>query len=146
MKELKCTNCNSNELKLENGIYVCQNCGSKFFPDEDSDKVIDKLENKMVDAWLAEEYADARVLSDRLISTDEHRAYGWAIRGGCIIADGITDDNAERIIVSFEKALKYAKVDEIDDLKKFVGGHISLNGSSIIKHNGSLSDRVNALY
>lgn len=145
MKELKCTNCGSNDLKYKNGLYICQNCGSKFIPDKD-DEVTDRLEDKMCDAWIAEEYDEAKVLSDRLINVAPLRAYGWAIRGGCLIANAITDENAETIVECFEKALQYAKVDEIDDLTDFVRGHLRMNGTSILKHNDSLKDRMLKLH
>lgn len=35
MKELKCLNCNSKDMEYIGGIWVCQNCGSKFIPDKD---------------------------------------------------------------------------------------------------------------
>ena len=145
MKELKCTNCNSNDLKFENGLYICQNCGSKFIPDED-DKAIGRLEDKMCDAWISEEYDEAKTMSDRLIDVAPLRAYGWAIRGGCLIANAITDDNAETIVECFEKALQYAKVDEIDDLTDFVRGHLSMNGASNLRHNASLKERMLKLH
>ncbi|MBE5834830.1 MAG: hypothetical protein E7309_09335 [Butyrivibrio sp.] len=145
MKELKCTNCSSNDLQFENGLYVCQNCGSKFIPDKE-DKDIDRLEDKMCEAWIDEKYDDAKVLSDRLINVAPLRAYGWAIRGGCLIGNGITDENAEIIVDCFEKTLQYANVDEIDDLTEFVKGHVRLNGSSILRHNNSLKDRLLKLY
>ena len=34
MKELKCLNCDSKDLEYVGGIWVCQNCGSKFIPEK----------------------------------------------------------------------------------------------------------------
>ena len=50
MKELKCKNCNSTDLKYIGGVWVCNSCGSKYLSDRDEmpkktqeDKLVDKL-------------------------------------------------------------------------------------------------------
>lgn len=52
MKEIKCPNCNSKELKWENGIFHCPSCGSNFIPDADEvpkRSEVERLTDKLID-------------------------------------------------------------------------------------------------
>ena len=52
MKEIKCPNCNSKELKWENGIFHCPSCGSNFIPDTvevPKRSEVERLTDKLID-------------------------------------------------------------------------------------------------
>ena len=145
MQELKCKNCSGTDFEVQRGIYVCTHCGSKFLFDDPVTKKIEKYEDKMLKAFQKDDYEKALRYSDDILSLDETHAYAWAVRMGNGIADGISLYNAPFIVEAAENALKYAKEDEIDDIRSFVSTHIRLYGDKLTAEDASLKDRIKAL-
>lgn len=146
MRELKCSNCSSNDFKIEHGLYVCQNCGSKFVPDgNDPLKEIQRLHDRMMEKFIKDDYEKALELSKEVLELDNTDAYAHAIRGGCELAFGIKNYNVRTIVESFENALKYAQDDEAEDIRTFVSKQMNYSWERLYENDRYLENRIIAL-
>ena len=71
MKELKCQNCNSRDMEFKGGVWVCQNCGSKYIPDKD--EIPDEDEESRLAKELVKAYNKQSELEfpDDILSIDD---------------------------------------------------------------------------
>ena len=164
MKELKCSNCNSNDLSYENGLWVCKHCGSKFIPDnnEKPDKSIeDKLVDKMYRLFekrenyqgLSEKDTDKRLeLNQRIedcireiIMENDKSPYAFAGRFILHISDTFESQyKAERVLDNAEKALDYADKEEKEDIVASIKPHFLFHCDRIMVY-PELKERCEAV-
>ncbi len=93
MQSLKCEMCGSNDIIKQDGIYVCQHCGTKYSPEEakkmfiQGSIIIDNAASAKNYLLLAENasesqnYSDAEKYSNKVIEINPNEASAWFIKG-----------------------------------------------------------------
>ena len=119
MKRLYCEMCGSNDLIKQDGVFVCQNCLTKYTVEEarkimldgDTKIIIDTSKKEqslfdLVDAQMkAENYADAYDTASRLIELNSDIWQGWAFKGLSLSYISKKDDfQFNESVVCFKKA------------------------------------------
>lgn len=125
MKEIICEMCGSNDIVKQDGVYVCQSCGTKYSPEEakklmvEGTVTIDKSSEKDNLKTLAKRYYNnqewekADDYYDRIIELDPH---DWeaVYYGGLASAQRSTFNNLrlDEAIIGAENALTLVEPDE----------------------------------
>ncbi len=125
MKEIICEMCGSNDIIKQEGVYVCQSCGTKYSPEEakklmvEGTVTIDKSSEKENLKILAKRYYDNKEYEkaddyyDRIIELDPH---DWeaVYYGGLASAKRSTFDNIRlnEAVIGAENAIRLIEEDE----------------------------------
>ena len=139
MKQLTCEMCGSTDLMKQDGVFVCQSCGTKYSVEEAKKMMVEgtvdvsgstvKVDNtaaignymKMANsAYEAENNKEAESYCNKIIEIDPTFAEAWLLKG---IASAWQSTGAkiriEEFLTCAENAFKNAKsVDELDDYGK----------------------------
>ena len=159
MKELKCQNCNSRDLEYMGGIWVCQNCGSKFIPEKNEipkESKEAKLTEKLVKAYnelieiidpLSSKYekCEKRVnsLLDEIRSINPNNPHMLTISVFDRIGWGIkSKEIADDIVDMAERALKYAKPDEKEEITESLGRNMKYHKGKMASMDPELEPRI----
>ena len=137
MKEIICEMCGSNDIIKQEGVYVCQSCGTKYSPEEakklmvEGTVTIDKSSEKENLKTLAkryyenEEWEKADDYYDRIIELDPH---DWEAiyYGGLASAFRLTFDNlrVKEAVIGYENAIPLIDDDKKDDLIPTMGWEV----------------------
>lgn len=102
MKAFVCEMCSSNNLIKENGIYVCQSCGTKYAVEEAKKLMIEisgtidisgstvKIDNsdsipkylKLAEsAYESKNYKETEEYCNKIIEVEENNSYAWILKG-----------------------------------------------------------------
>lgn len=111
MKAIVCKMCGSHDLVKQDGVYVCQHCGTKYTAEETAKltvdfsnvsedhpvpvKVIDNTENLVKLGWAALEArndAEALEYAKRILEADPNDANGWAIKFNALLISQTFDN------------------------------------------------------
>lgn len=143
MIEIKCKNCNGNDLVLRGGFYVCQNCGSKYVP-ETTDNLpnMDKLRKKMLKKFDKGDYYEARELSDKILEVDDSDAMAWVIRGGCALASGLDSYTTGVVVKSFENAIGCVTDEDAYEVQHFIKMQTSFYWEKMCALDKTLEERI----
>lgn len=131
MKEIICEMCGSNNIIKQEGVYVCQSCGTKYSPEEakklmvEGTVTIDKSSEKENLKTLAKRYYDngefekADDYYDRIMELDPH---DWeaVYYGGFASSKRSTFDNLRlgEAVIGAENAIHIIEDDEKDKYSK----------------------------
>ncbi len=123
MIELKCNNCGSSELMLEQGVYRCQSCGSRFLAERPDPEKTEKYRDKMIDAMNAFNFEKQAKYMNKLLDLNPQDPYAWTGKVWLAIEEGL--DTHSRECVTYAKlALKYARAtateEEYSSIKDFM--------------------------
>jgi hypothetical protein len=89
MKAMVCEMCNSNNIIKQDGVYVCQNCGSKYDPEEAKKLIVEISKPIVVDSNIEtliksangflqlENWEDAMRLFEKVVEQDSTDYRGW---------------------------------------------------------------------
>lgn len=99
MKRLVCEMCGSNEIRKENGVFVCQSCGCQYTLEEARKMMVEGVvevtgsvaidNSSNVTTWIdlarkaveAQNGAQANDYADKVLQADSNNAEAWFIKG-----------------------------------------------------------------
>lgn len=139
MKRLTCEMCGSTDLLKNDGVFVCQSCGTKYSVEEAKKMMVegtvqvegvvkvdnkDKIENYLKLAESAYESGNLKEAEDytnRIIEIDTKHASAWLIKGKAVGWQSSTSNvRFSESIECWSNALKNASEDKYDKMKKEV--------------------------
>ncbi len=128
MKAIVCEMCGSNDLIKQDGVYVCQNCGTKYSPEEAKKLFIEgaiKIDNAASagnylllaeNACNSKNYSDAENYSNKVIEVKPDEAKAWVIKG---IAAGwqstVVNYRIDETVNCFDKAIELSADSQMKD-------------------------------
>ncbi len=151
MKQLTCEMCGSTELLKQDGVFVCQNCGTKYSVEEAKKMMIEgtvnvqgtvKVDNssniesflKLAEnAFFATNNKEAESYSNKILEIKPDHYKAWLIKGKAAGWQSTLANN--RILESiecFEKAVDNAPESEAADVKKEVAEETSKLSKAIL--------------
>ena len=118
MKAIVCEMCGSNDLIKQDGVYICQNCGTKYSPEEAKKMFIEgaiKIDNAASagnylllaeNACDSKNYSDAENYSNKVIEVNSSEAKAWFIKGKSAgWQTSVKNMRTEETVNCFNKAL-----------------------------------------
>ena len=93
MKQLICEMCGSNNLLKQDGMFVCQDCGTKYSVEEakklmvegtvqiDHTNMIENYLHMANNAYNSSNQAEAENYANKVIEIDPSNYLGWLIKG-----------------------------------------------------------------
>lgn len=147
MKQLTCEMCGSTDLMKQDGVFVCQTCGTKYSVEEAKKMMVEvdgtvevknaaQLENLLNlanSSFESENYAQAEEFCNQVIAMDDKNYEAWKLKGEAINYQ-INSKNQRilevyncimtsyRVLPDEEKAIK--KYEIISSLKKCFEGEV----------------------
>lgn len=135
MKAIKCEMCGSSEIIKQDGVYVCQYCGTKYSPEEakklliqgtvkiDQTETVKNYLSLAENAIKSKNYTDAEIFSNKAIEAKADEPKAWILKGKAT-AHLSTPENLrfEEAANCFERAIMFNNepnylVEVHDDLK-----------------------------
>lgn len=151
MKQLTCEMCGGTELIKQDGIFICQNCGTKYSVEEakkmmiegtvnvtgtvavDNSKFADNYMSLAETAYAANNLQEAESYSNKIIEISPKFYNAWILKGK---ASGwqstIVKVRIEETVQSFIKAIENSPDDKLDEVKKDVSSEISKLSTALI--------------
>lgn len=127
MQSIKCEMCGSNDIIKQDGIFICQHCGTKYSPEEAKKMFIQgtiKIDNAASsqnylllaeNASDSKNYSDAENYSNKVIEINPNEAKAWFIKGKSAgWQTSVKNLRTEETIICFNKALA---LNENEDFK-----------------------------
>lgn len=98
MKQLTCEMCGSTDLMKQDGVFVCQTCGTKYSVEEAKKMMVEvdgtvevknaaQLENLLNlanSSFESENYAQAEEFCNQVIAMDDKNYEAWKLKGEAI--------------------------------------------------------------
>lgn len=144
MKQLTCEMCGSTNLLKQEGVFVCQTCGTKYSVEEAKKMMIDgvvtvtgtvtvdntdKIKNYLEmanSAYEAENKNEAETYCNRIIEIDPQNYEAWLIKGKAAgWQSTLARNRIDESIQCFSKAFDYAPDDNKEEMKSVVSEEIS---------------------
>ena len=129
MKKITCEMCGSNDLLKKDGVFECQNCGTKYSLEEAKKMLVDgtvKIDRKddiekyleiIVSAAKAENFQEVELYANKIIEIDEKNALAWFAKGNAAGWQSNLDNN--RLLEStmcWSKALHCCEKEQMNEL------------------------------
>lgn len=139
MKALTCEMCGSTNLIKEDGVFVCQSCGTKYSVEEARKMMIEgtvsvagtvtvdnssSIGNYLVmakNAAQAGNYAEAESYCNKIIEINPKHSFAWELKGRAAgWQSTLANVRIEESMNCFNNALEYATPEEIDEIKALI--------------------------
>ncbi len=160
MKQLTCEMCGSTELLKQDGVFVCQTCGTKYSVEEAKKMMIEgtvevqvnqtenlkALQKRAADFIEEGRFEEAITYSERMLDIEPENARAHFIN--LMAKNSISKvSDWSRVCISkndptLQKVLKYAD----DELRELVQKCYSMTASPFIVRNGELCQYINTGY
>ncbi|MDE7363897.1 MAG: tetratricopeptide repeat protein, partial [Ruminococcus sp.] len=137
MKQLTCEMCGSIDLLKQDGVFVCQTCGTKYSVEEAKKMMIegtvevsgtvkvdntDKLKNYLEmaeSAYQAGNKGEAETYCNRVIEIEPQNYKAWFMKGKVAgWQSTLANVRFEESVQCFSKSIDYAPESEIEEIKK----------------------------
>lgn len=125
MKQLTCKMCGATDLVKQDGVLVCQYCGTKYSVDEAKKTIIDetkKANNYYIlaeSAFDARNYKEAESYCNKIIEIDSQNYKAWFSKAKATARQAILDKpRIKESVAYFARAINFAPEDKVDDVKK----------------------------
>lgn len=138
MKALTCDMCGSNDVLKQDGLFICQVCGTKYSVDEARKMMIEgtvdisgstvKVDHSdvarnyymmAVSAFKAKNYAESDKYSTKVIEVDPENYSAWYIKGkSAALESTLAKLRIEECVQCFSKAIEYVPDDDADELSQ----------------------------
>lgn len=145
MKQLTCEMCGSTDLLKQDGVFVCQTCGTKYSLEEAKKMMIEgtvdvsgstvKVDNSAsiknfytmaVSAYEAENKAEAENYCNKIIEIEPENYEAWFLKGKAAgWQSTLAKLRIEESVQCFSKAIDYAPEDKVEEIKKQAADEIS---------------------
>ncbi len=165
MTELKCKNCNSNDLEFKGGIWICRSCGSKYLPNmnevpapTEEDRLVDELCDICGEIEGTDEFDEAqqerrdslfRKLDDvtgQVMSINRNNPYAMTAKMLIQIYEGLNDSgSAERFVSYIETAINNSDSEAKENIWETLEFHLLHYADKVCELNPALHDRVGEL-
>lgn len=166
MKQLKCEMCGSADIMKQDGVFVCQNCGTKYSVEEakkmmiegtvdvqgtvkiDDSSKIDNYYTMAENAFEANNKKEAENYCNKIIEIEPNNYRAWLLKGRAAgWQSTIANIRIEESVNCFYKATDNAPKDKVDEVKKNAANEISKLSLALINlccdnyaKNGSVSN------
>lgn len=137
MKALTCDMCGSNDVLKQDGLFICQVCGTKYSVDEARRMMIEgtvdisgstvKVDHSesakayyilAASAFSAKNYEEAEKYSTKVIEIDPENYEAWYIKGKAAgLLSTLAKLRVEECVHCFSKSIQFAPEDKIDEMK-----------------------------
>lgn len=136
MKQLTCEMCGSTDLMKQDGVFVCQSCGTKYSVEEAKKMMVEgtvevagtvkvddsaKIENYQTmaeSAYEAGNKQEAESYCNKIIEIDPANYKAWFLKGKAAgWQSTLRNIRVEESVNCFTKAIDNAPEDEVDELK-----------------------------
>ena len=140
MKQLTCEMCGGTDLVKQDGLFVCQTCGTKYSVEEAKKMMIegtvevagtvkvddsDRIENYLMmaqNAYDASNQKEAENYCNKIIEIDPNNYKAWLLKGKAAgWQSTLRNLRIEEAVAAFNKALDNAPEDAIDEVKDEAG-------------------------
>lgn len=144
MKQLTCEMCGSTELMKQDGVFVCQTCGTKYSVEEakkmmvegtvevagtvkvDDSSKIDNFFTMAENAYDAGNKKEAESYCNRIIEIDPNNYKAWLLKGRAAgWQSTLANIRIEESVNCFNKAIDNAPEDKAEEVKKIASDEIS---------------------
>lgn len=144
MKQLTCEMCGSTELMKQDGVFVCQTCGTKYSVEEakkmmvegtvevagtvkvDDSSKIDNFFTMAENAYEAGNKKEAESYCNRIIEIDPNNYKAWLLKGRAAgWQSTLANIRIEESVNCFNKAIDNAPEDKAEEVKKISSDEIS---------------------
>lgn len=144
MKRLTCEMCGSTDIIKQDGVYVCQSCGTKYSVEEarklmiegtvevkgtvkiDNNEQIQNYLTMAQNAFESDNYTEAEKYSNKVIELDGQNGRAWKIKGSSASRQNLGSNvSLEKAFSAWTKACEYATAEEKQQLQKEIAGEIS---------------------
>ncbi len=144
MKQLTCEMCGSTELMKQDGVFVCQTCGTKYSVEEakkmmvegtvevagtvkvDDSSKIDNYYTMAENAYDAGNKQEAESYCNKIIEIDPSNYKAWFLKGKAAgWQSTLRNIRIEESVNCFTKAIDNAPEDKLDEIKKGAADEIS---------------------
>ena len=143
MKQLTCEMCGSNDLLKQDGVFVCQTCGTKYSVEEakkmmiegtvevqgtvkiDSTASKDNYLDMANSAYQSGNKAEAEMYANKVIEIDPTNYQAWLLKGQAAgWQSTLTNLRFSESVTAFTKAISFAPEDKKSDIREIVGEEI----------------------
>ncbi len=137
MKQLTCEMCGSTDLVKQDGVFVCQSCGTKYSIEEAKKMMVegtvevagtvkvdntDKIENYLMmaeNAYDASNQKEAESYCNKIIEIDPDHYQAWFLKGKAAgWQSTLANIRIEESVNCFVKAIENAPEDKVEEIKK----------------------------
>lgn len=154
MKAIVCEMCNGNNLLKENGVFVCQSCGTMYSVEEAKKLMVEisgnvdvsgstvkidntsNIENYLTmaeNALSSNNQAEAEQYSNKVIEIDPQNYRAWLIKGKAAGWQSTTaNQRTDESINCFINAVKFAPVDRAKEIREKAAVELSKIAYAII--------------
>lgn len=139
MKALTCEMCGSTNLIKEDGVFVCQSCGTKYSVEEARKMMVEgtvsvrgtvtvdntgSIENYLVmasNAAQASNYVEAESYCNKIIEINPKHSRAWQLKGTAAgWQSTLANNRIEESMNCFNNALEYANGKEAEEIKSAI--------------------------
>lgn len=144
MKQLTCEMCGSTELMKQDGVFVCQTCGTKYSVEEAKKMMVEgtvevagtvkvddsaKIANYYTmaeNAYDASNQKEAESYCNKIIEIEPNNYKAWLLKGRAAgWQSTLANIRVEESVNCFNKAIDNAPEDKIEEVKKVASDEIS---------------------
>lgn len=144
MKQLTCEMCGSTELMKQDGVFVCQTCGTKYSVEEAKKMMVEgtvevagtvkvddsaKIANYYTmaeSAYDASNQKEAESYCNKIIEVDPSNYKAWLLKGRAAgWQSTLANIRVEESVNCFNKAISNAPEDKVEEVKKVASDEIT---------------------
>lgn len=144
MKQLTCEMCGSTELMKQDGVFVCQTCGTKYSVEEAKKMMVEgtvevagtvkvddsaKIANYYTmaeNAYDASNQKEAESYCNKIIEIEPNNYKAWLLKGRAAgWQSTLANIRVEESVNCFNKAIDSAPEDKVEEVKKVASDEIS---------------------
>lgn len=152
MKQLTCEMCGSTELMKQDGVFVCQTCGTKYSVEEakkmmvegtvevagtvkvDDSSKIDNYYTMAENAYDAGNKQEAESYCNKIIEIDPSNYKAWFLKGKAAgWQSTLRNIRIEESVNCFTKAIDNAPEDDVEDIKQESAAEISSLSTALMR-------------
>lgn len=152
MKQLTCEMCGSTDLMKQDGVFVCQSCGTKYSVEEakkmmvegtvevagtvkvDDSAKIDNYYAMAENAYDASNKQEAETYCNKIIEIDPSNYKAWFLKGKAAgWQSTLRNIRIEESVNCFTKAIDNAPEEEVEDIKAEAASEISSLSTALMR-------------
>lgn len=152
MKQLTCEMCGSTDLMKQDGVFVCQSCGTKYSVEEakkmmvegtvevagtvkvDDSAKIDNYYTMAENAYDASNKQEAENYCNKIIEIDPSNYKAWFLKGKAAgWQSTLRNIRIEESVNCFTKAIDNAPEEEVEDIKEEAASEISSLSTALMR-------------